>query len=620
MVQPRNHRSPSSWSIATPGRRVWALTALAWLAVLATAAVPVAAQDAARHGIFIDTIDVNLVNIEVMVYDREGNPVTGLTRDDFQVLVDGQPVEITNFFAIEDGERVGRNAAVPAGEAADRASESAPVEGAEYTPMPLPEDDRYVILFIDNANIDVRNRKRVFEDLRDHLDRLMEPADRVMVVTLDNQLSIRQPFTTDPELVRSTIAEVETERAGATMREMEARRILGEIYQADAPAGSDFASTGGQLGNDEGNPFEQRTDDIDARRTLGTITSYAQSVQAQSLRTIQILSQFIGSLAGLPGRKAVLYVSDGLELIPGEFLFRVWDSKYADIAAADAGIPNIDAEIDRYRLDHPFQELIGEANSNRVAFYTIQGGQNQDFAGVSAENTRLVTDTLARGADSAREESLRALAYETGGVPLLGGGGVEGLIQQLETDFNHYYSLGFPSPHEGDGEYHRVEVLVDREDVRARYLEGYQDKGSDDRMTDQTLASLLHDVGNNPLEVEVEIGKQSRVQGGKGFLVPVMVKIPMSKLVLIPQDQAHLGRLSIFIAVRDDSGRLAPPQKIDVPVRIPNEQLLSAMGQMAGYAAEIQMRPGRQKLAVGVRDELAAVDSTLNLNLQVGGS
>lgn len=205
-------------------------------------------------------------------------------------------------------------------------------------------------------------------------------------------------------------------------------------------------------------------------------------------------------------------------------------------------------------------------------------------------------------------------------MPLLNSGSVDLLLTQLARDFENYYSLGFPSPHRGDGKRHRVQVEVKREGVQTRFVDSYRDKSAAERMTDQTLASLLHDVGDNPLDIQVEIGEESPVKGKKSFVVPVMVKIPMAKLVLLPQNDAHLGRLSIYIAVGDDRGRLSDPQRIEVPVRVENSQLLNAMSSTAGYAARLEMRPGAQKLAIGVRDELAAVGSTLNLNLQVGGS
>ncbi len=67
---------------------------------------PVAAQDETRHGIFIESLDVNVVNIEVVVSDKQGNPVLGLTADDFEILEDGEPVDVSNFFAVENARRV----------------------------------------------------------------------------------------------------------------------------------------------------------------------------------------------------------------------------------------------------------------------------------------------------------------------------------------------------------------------------------------------------------------------------------------------------------------------------------------------------------------------------------
>ena len=56
--------------------------------------------------VFVDRVDVNVVNIEVFVFDKPGNRVVGLTKEDFEVLEDGQPVEITNFFAVDRGKRL----------------------------------------------------------------------------------------------------------------------------------------------------------------------------------------------------------------------------------------------------------------------------------------------------------------------------------------------------------------------------------------------------------------------------------------------------------------------------------------------------------------------------------
>jgi hypothetical protein len=49
---------------------------------------------------FGEAVDVNVVNVDVYVTDKSGQPVTGLHRDDFELLEDGKRVEVTNFEAL----------------------------------------------------------------------------------------------------------------------------------------------------------------------------------------------------------------------------------------------------------------------------------------------------------------------------------------------------------------------------------------------------------------------------------------------------------------------------------------------------------------------------------------
>ncbi len=64
---------------------------------------------------FVDTVYVQVVEVDVVVTDRKGRPVSGLKRDDFELYVDGVPVEISNFFESKVfGERPGSPREQPA--------------------------------------------------------------------------------------------------------------------------------------------------------------------------------------------------------------------------------------------------------------------------------------------------------------------------------------------------------------------------------------------------------------------------------------------------------------------------------------------------------------------------
>ncbi|HLF55773.1 MAG TPA: hypothetical protein VI942_02900, partial [Thermoanaerobaculia bacterium] len=65
-----------------------------------------AAQDEQPASIFLDSTEVNVVNVDVIVTDQAGRPVTGLRAENFVLLENGVPVPISNFFAIEDGRSV----------------------------------------------------------------------------------------------------------------------------------------------------------------------------------------------------------------------------------------------------------------------------------------------------------------------------------------------------------------------------------------------------------------------------------------------------------------------------------------------------------------------------------
>ena len=102
-----------------------------WMA-LALLAGPALAQDSEQT--FFESIDVNVVNVEVYVTDRDGKRIHGLTRDDFQVFEDGKPVEISNFYAVSEGQV---SQAVSAGTGAAEAEEgTAPAPAAPIIPPP----------------------------------------------------------------------------------------------------------------------------------------------------------------------------------------------------------------------------------------------------------------------------------------------------------------------------------------------------------------------------------------------------------------------------------------------------------------------------------------------------
>ena len=533
--------------------------------------VDVARVDAASPGdfeIFVDTVDVRVVNVDVFVTDKKGEPVTGLTRDDFELLENRRPVAITNFYAVEQG----RQRDLDPGAVADLpVPPGAPPRA--IAAAAVPEEQRlHLIVYIDNFNIRPANRNRVLREIGYFLNTNVGRDDRVMLVSYDRSLKVRRPFTSDPQLVSAALDELERVTAHGVSRDDERRRTL---------------------------------EQIDESRSVNAAASYAR-MHAESMEndlrfTLGALKDLIGTLAGLPGRKAILYVSDGLPMVPGQDVFHAVDARFA--AEGGTGILTDSFSYDSSR---DFRELAHTANANRVSFYTIDAAGLRLQSSFAAENARPNVSVLVDSSYNSNHQSpLRFLAETTGGQAILNTNRVLPGLQKVARDFDTYYSLGFSPTHAANGRYHGLEVRVKgRRDLVVRHREGYRDKSIEARMTDGTVAALHFDTASNGrLGANLRFA-EAQPQGNRLYRVGVDVEVPIGSLVLVPRGETHEARLRLFVAALDEEGDASPVQQVMVPISIPNDEVERARGQLYRYSLPLVMRGGTHRVAVGLRDEL----------------
>ena len=154
-------------------RKTHARTALrlSLATLLLGAAGPVSGQESAVTELFSESVDVRIVNVEVVVTDRKGNRIRGLEPDDFELLVDRQPVTIAYFTEVDEGyaRTVGGDgvADVPS------LAHNEPV-GTNY------------LIFVDDSSALRGRRNRVLSRLGQDL-RLLSPADRAAIVAFDGR-------------------------------------------------------------------------------------------------------------------------------------------------------------------------------------------------------------------------------------------------------------------------------------------------------------------------------------------------------------------------------------------------------------------------------------------------
>ena len=96
--------------------------------------------------------------------------------------------------------------------------------------------------------------------------------------------------------------------------------------------------------------------------------------------------------------------------------------------------------------------------------------------------------------------------------------------------------------------------------------------------------------------------------------------MPLGKATLIQQTEVYQGRLRFSVAVIDEDGRMSPVEQTPVPLAIPGSEIEVARTKYYVYSVELRMRKGRQKVAVGVRDELASESSYVRKPIQIGST
>jgi hypothetical protein len=343
------------------------------------------------------------------------------------------------------------------------------------------------------------------------------------------------------------------------------------------------------------------------------IEEYYSHVRS-SLHTVH---QLLDAVSGLPGRKAVLYLSAGLSMRPGHALIEGFAQHLELLPGTITEITAPEIEAARYDATDDLQELVAHANAGGVAFYTVDASPTiTPERGSSAAATSFWNREMSSLEESNRQKSLQLMADGTAGRVALNGSSLETLLRGIRSDFETYYALGYIADSLPEGEKRKIRVEVVGTDLQAHHRTGLVEKSVESQLEDRTLAALLNGRVENPLDVSAATGRPTRQDDGR-FLVPLLVTVPLEELVLLPIQDEHLAEVSLFVAARDERGRTSQVNKHLCPVRIPNSEVLLALGRTAACRVSLLMRPGFQTVAVSVRDEIAAVDSTVNLALEV---
>lgn len=502
--------------------------------------------------------------MNVVVRDRKGQLVRGLTREDFAVLEDNRPQTISTF-DFEELDRPG--APVPPTTGAFLSAELTPVRpGAPVAPptaRPVVDlqDRRLMVLFFDLTSMAPEEVTRAVASAREYVTGRLTPADTLAVVALGTSLQVVQDFTSDRETLLA---------AFERLSPLEGTGI--DVAAADPGAAAGAA--------DAFVPDE---------------TEFLIFTIDRRLDALRRLTEVLG---GIEQKKAIIYFSSGL------------GSSGLDNQAALRSVIDraIRANVSVYTADTRGLQAI------------VPGGEASQASarGVDAFSGR--TLLAARERFAAAQDALTTLAEDTGGRAFFDVNDLGEVFTQVVEDTTAYYLLGYTSTNPArDGRYRRIRVVLTRpnlKDARLEYRPGYfaprdfAHAGRDEREA-QLQEFLLSDLPPTDLPVHAAAG-YFRV-GEHRYFVPLWLIVPGSHIPFSTAANRERATLDVFGVLRN--ARRQPVAWIRDTVRLSVDATQDVRRKTVQYATSFELPPGVYRLTLVIRENrdgtVGSLDTTL---------
>lgn len=463
-----------------------------------------------------------LVQVPVIVRDKAGKPVKGLTKEDFILYEDGKPVKISSFQA----------SVSPAEHSQSTAAESnlPPGEYTNFSPTTgKPLERPVVILMIDATNIRFLDQAQARQQMVKFLSEKIQPGT-LLTLMVTSRLGPRviHEYTTDPQVliaalhrVRTTTSTINTTDAGDRAMAERALDVNDDVAR-EAKVLGDFVSGGGEFSG--------------ISRAAYTSISLAA------------LNNIASRYANVPGRKALIWVASN---------FPYFGDDWTSINSSDP----------RGRYVQTLERL----NDANIALYPVDAGGLLGYYGFSpgpqssaiARNPGGVgpiggTGVLAGSGDTSLGQisasrpidNMKVLAELTGGVPYYGTNDLAGAMKRASEDAEDYYMLGYylKGGENDKAEHHKLKVSVNRKNVtvRSRSKLFWFPAASTPRNEIWTALQTPLEYTGIPLRVKFDRGKAS------GAEVPFEIQV--SPHVLEVGEPENGVSLNIVVEARNASG------------------------------------------------------------------
>lgn len=532
-------------------------------------------------------IGTELVQVDVLVLDKDNRPVSGLKREDFQLYDNDKLQEITHFSYEVSKQRGGETSALP----------------KTIAPGEL---NRVIAFVIDTLHMNPDSVYRTRVMLQDFVDKQMSAGDLVLIQPTAGGSGLYQQFTTDTRVLAGAIRQLRpafildsntpARRSGSSQQVLSLLPAL-----AEARAGVTQAPGQGGTGTDP--------------------NIAAMLEEADSRATITALNNLVNALSRLPGRKIGVFVSEGFRAFQASM-----QSDLSETAARAARANVVFYSIDPNGLD-PVSYVAGDGQLD-----ITDGPAAVDFdpnsptglvlpSGLPHENP---ATTTRRRDYFESQDALTAIALDSGGKFFRNTNdikaGLDSLLQQNEA----YYLLGFqPEADKWDGKFHKIKVAVSgRPDLTVTTRRGYtaKDVKSDARTTLKPQVAEALEAINSPLarrDLYAQLTALYRDNTRREPVMTSLIQIDAAKLNFQQAGGKHKTKLEVLGFVLDVTGRAIDTFSKTADLNLDPEGHKELLRDGLLISRTISVRPGVYQVKTLVREHGTGLIGTASSYVEV---
>ncbi len=538
------------------------------------------------------------VLLDLVVRDKKGKPVTDLKPEEITVLDAGNKQTLTSFRLVRGAEAVNPT-------------------GAAVALDPMAQIRLVTLAFEPLGEIDQRKLARTAA-----LDLVKgEQGTNVFfsVVAINTRLLVIQQFTNDKAAISQAIDRV-TAGLGGPQLMSESDRIMAELKRNLAGQQVNGANQDVNLraaaAQNAGQPVA--SGDAALQQRLASVMldmlRMDSAAQTQGTRlTISALKSLAQGLQTMPGRKSVIYFTQGLYVTP--------------------------------ELDVPFRNVMSLANRANVSFYSVDArgvqtsAQNtaatSELNSAAAESRTTITRTggaVSKGeimASDTAELSARAnlqlaardLADSTGGFLIGDSNDLRTPLHRVNEEINSYYEVSFnPAIENYDGSFHKLTVNTTRKDVVIHARNGYfalppEARAAGIQTFELPLLKALSE-GRISNDVNFRAGAIQLQPKKEGSEVALLVELPLQSLQPAPAPAKNMldVHCSLAALVKNSSGEVVERFTRDRSLQVTPEQL--KLGNFIDKTT-VTLPPGKYTLESAVMDRGSAKIGTAHSEFTV---